>query len=66
MIKIITNRNFSYGTITQFFQKKVKPLCNNKLAFEKAVLLYGILRNTAVVIEKLLLGDLQSQHFSFF
>ena len=34
------------------FPEKVKPLCNNKPAFEKAVLFYGILRNVAGVIKK--------------
>ena len=34
------------------FPEKVKPLCNNKPAFEKEVLFYGILRNVAGVIEK--------------
>ena len=47
------------------FPEKVKPLCNNKPAFEKVVLFYGILRNVAGVIEKWLLGNLQYQYFSF-
>ena len=34
------------------FQEKVKPLCNNKPAFEKGVLFYGVLRNVAGMIEK--------------
>ena len=45
---IFGNRNFSELA----FPEEVKPLCNNKPAFEKAVLFYGILRNVAGVIKK--------------
>ena len=45
---IFRNRNFSELA----FPEEVKPLCNNKPAFEKAILFYGILRNIAGVIKK--------------
>ena len=32
------------------FPEKVKPLCNNKLAFEKVVLFYGILWNVCTEV----------------
>ena len=50
--KFIGNRNFSYGTINQRFQKKYSHYVTTKQHLREHFLFYDILRNVAGVIKK--------------